>query len=89
VPLFLRGVDKRGKEFLDFTAALNVSAGGALVVSRHPLGRSARLTIEIPSVPMPANTMPSPIRHLKAKVVRTSAKEIYNVYALRFNRPLV
>jgi hypothetical protein len=89
VPLFLRGTDKGGKEFLDFTAAINVSAGGALVISRHPLSRSAKLTIEIPSVPLPQAALPPPVRHLKARVVRSAPKEVYNIYALRFSRPLV
>ncbi len=89
IPLFLRGVDKGGKEFLDFTAALNVSAGGALVISRHPLSRSSKLTIEIPKAPVPMSPLPASVRFLKARVVREATKVPFNVYALRFNRPLV
>ncbi len=82
-------MDKGGREFLDFTAALNVSAGGALVISRHPLTRSSKLTIEIPKAPLPMSPLPSSVRVLKARVVRTATKVPYNLYALRFSRPLV
>lgn len=89
IPVFVRGTDKSGKQFLDFTVALNVSAGGALVVSRHMLARSSRLSLEIPTSPMPKLPLPEASRIQKARVVRTDDKEAYNLYALCFQRPLI
>src|SRR5260370_42585230 len=56
IPLFVRGVDKHGKDFLDFTVALNISAGGALVAIRRPLPRASVLSQEVPSSPWPQLT---------------------------------
>ena len=89
IPLFVRGVDGSGKEFLEFTVALNLSAGGALVVCHHPLARSARLSLEIPSGPAPKFPLPEPARSLRARVIRTITKDVYNLHALSFNRPLI
>jgi len=90
IPLFLRGSDRSGKEFLDFTTALNVSAGGALIAARRPLRTSARLSLEIPSSPLPRlSASLDAVNSLKAKIVRTTNKDTYSLYALRFNRPLL
>ncbi len=89
IPVFVRGTDKNGEEFLDFSVALNVSGGGALLVCRQPLSRSARLSLEMPSTPLPlAFQLESP-RSLKGRVIRTASKDSDNLYALRFNRPLI
>jgi len=89
IPVFVGGTDKSGKQFLDFTVALNVSAGGALVISRHALARSAKLSLEIPTSPKPKLPLPEPSHIQKARVIRMEDKEAYNLYALRFNHPLI
>jgi len=90
IPVFLRGTDDDGKPFLDFTMALNLSVGGALIVSRHPLSRSSMLSLEMPTCPMPnlPQTQASS-RVKKVRVVRAEDKDAYNLYALRFNQPLI
>ncbi|PYV10876.1 MAG: hypothetical protein DMG23_06190 [Acidobacteria bacterium] len=90
IPLFVGGVDKQGREFLDFTVAVNISAGGALVPIRRALRRSARLSLEIPSSPWPrVVTQLRSIRALQARVVRSSGEDSYNLCAIRFTRPLI
>ncbi len=89
IPVFIRGTDNNGKEFLDFTVALNVSGGGALLATRQPLSRSARLSLEIPSTPLPQSLQSASPRPLKARVIRTASKDSYNLYGLRFSRPLI
>ena len=90
IPLFVRGADNTGKHFVDFTIAVNISAGGALVLSRHPLSRTTKLSLEIPTAPLSkAPIAEQSIRSLKARVVRAGKEEAYNVYALRFSRPLI
>src|SRR5260370_12022419 len=89
IPLFVRGVDKHGKDFLDFTVALNISAGGALVAIRRPLPRASVLSLEVPSSPWPQLTARlQSVRSLQARVLRTADNASFNLCALRFMRPL-
>ena len=60
IPLFVRGTDEQGKAFLEFTCALNFSAGGALLALRQHLSRHAQVSLEIPSAPLPHLPVSSP-----------------------------
>ncbi len=89
IPLFVRGVERSGKEFLDFTVAFNVSAGGALVAIRRAIPRTTQLSLEIPSAPwLRLMVPPQAVRSLKARVVRLARHDTYNLCAVQFNRPL-
>lgn len=89
VPVFARGFDEQGKEFLEFTATLNISAGGALVAMRRYLAPSSSITLEIPSAPMPKLSEPSQIsRIFQARVVRVSPSNSSFLCALSFDEPL-
>ena len=90
IPVFLRGVLKEGKEFLDFTVVLNVSAGGALVATRRVLPRASRLSIELPAAPVPLPCLPLRPKHaLLARVVRITAGDTCHLCAVRFSHPLI
>ncbi len=90
IPVFVRGVDDRGKEFLEFTSALNISAGGALLAVRRYMKRSSRVTLEIPSAPLPQlEVAPQVVRNIRAEVVRVTHSDHGHMWALRFTRPLV
>jgi len=90
IPLFLRGVDKNGKEFLDFTLAVNLSAGGALIVSRRSLACGSRLFLEIPTPPLPHFPVTRATkRTLSARVLRGINKHTFSLYAVHFARPLI
>ena len=90
IPLFLRGVDKNGKEFVEFTVALNVSAGGALVASRRSLARASQLSLEIPTAPIPPLAItPELKRALSGRVLRGINKNTFSLYAVRFIPPLI
>ncbi len=83
-------MDKHGKDFLDFTVALNISAAGALVATRRALPKSSTLSLEVPSSPWPQLTAQlQSVRSLQARVVRTTGQDAYNLCALRFKRPLI
>src|SRR2546430_12921575 len=89
IPVFVRSRDEKGKEFLEFATALNVSAGGALVAVRRSLPLSAQVLLEIPSAPLPATTsLPKASRSLRAKAVRITHAEGYNLIGLKFTHPL-
>jgi len=89
IPVFVRGTDESGKEFLEFATALNISAGGVLLATRRSLPKSASLALEIPVAPLPADSISSQsIRSLKAKLVRISHGERYHLLGLRFTRAI-
>ncbi len=89
IPVFVRGVDDRGKEFLEFTSALNISAGGALLAVRRYVKRSSRVTVEIPSAPLPQlEVAPQFVRNIRAQVVRVTHSDHGHLWGLKFTRPL-
>jgi len=90
IPVFVRTRDGKGKEFLEFATALNVSAGGMLVAVRRVLPALAQISLEIPSAPVAALAlMPSVSRNLRAKALRTEPAQGYYLLGLKFSRPLV
>lgn len=89
IPVFARGVDEKGKDFLDFTTVLDVSAGGAMLATRRNLSQSSRLTLEIPSAPLNERAAGRPsIRTLRAKIVRITTSDRCHLCALEFTHPL-
>ena len=90
IPVFVRSRDGKGKEFLEFATALNVSAGGMLVAMRRVLPAVAQIRLEIPSAPVAAVALlPKASRTLRAKALRTTPAEGYYLLGLKFSRPLL
>jgi hypothetical protein len=90
IPVFVRSRDEKGKEFLEFATALNVSAGGALIAVRRSLPKAAQVLLEIPSAPLAAATgLPRAARTLRARAVRVSHSDGYHLLGLKFSRPLL
>src|ERR1017187_6708305 len=48
IPFFMRGSKTTGEEFLEFSTALNISAGGALLATTWYLEASTHITLEVP-----------------------------------------
>ncbi len=90
IPVFVRSRDGKGKEFLEFATALNVSAGGMLVAIRRALPVVAQIQLEIPSAPVASLALlPRASRTLRAKALRTTSGEGYYLLGLKFMRPLL
>ncbi len=90
IPVFVRSRDDKGKDFLEFATALNISAGGVLVAVRRSLPPSARILLEIPSAPLAATAkLPKASRTLRARTVRVTHAEGYHLVGLKFSRPLL
>jgi hypothetical protein len=90
VPVFVRSRDEKGKEFLEFATALNISAGGALVAVRRALPPSAQVLLEIPSAPLSATAaLPKASRTLRARTLRVTHADGYHLLGLKFSRPLI
>lgn len=90
IPIFVRSRDENGKEVLEFATALNISAGGALVVVRRSVPLSAQLLLEIPSAPLVSgNSFPKASRVLRARIVRVTHVDGYHLLGLKFSHPLL
>lgn len=90
IPIFVRGMDQEGKEFLEFATALNISAGGILIATRRSLPKSASLSLEIPVAPLPPSVVSArSVRSLKARLVRVTHGERCHFLGLKFARPLL
>ncbi len=89
LPVFLRSVDRDGKESLEFATGLNVSAGGILVATRRALPLAMQTLLEIPVAPftLPAKA-PKTTRKLSAKIVRIVHGDDFHLIGMRFQRPL-
>jgi hypothetical protein len=89
IPVFVRSRDRKGKEFLEFATALNVSAGGMLVALRRIFPSLAKIRLEIPSPPLATVSLPKASRSLNAKALRTTPIEGCYLLGLQFSRPLL
>jgi len=89
IPVFVRTRGEDGKDSLEFATAINVSPGGALVVARRSLTKSALVSLEIPSAPIASvDGMPSSSRTMRAKTVWVKHLDDYHLLGLKFARPL-
>jgi len=90
IPVFVHSRDHKSNEMLEFTTALNVSAGGMLIAARKIPPVSSEIRIEIPSAPLSALAMlPKASRGLRARVLRSTPVEGYNLLGLKFSHPLL
>jgi PilZ domain len=89
VPVFVRGKDSGGKEFLEFATAVNVSIGGALLATRRFLPRFTTVALEVPSSALPRKrVVPRAVRRLRGRLVRVTAVDEYQMWAVKFSSPL-
>lgn len=89
IPVFIRSREDNGKESLEFATAVNISAGGALVVVRRPLSKSSAVSLEIPSAPIgPIDGVRRSSRALRARTVWVAHLNDYHLLGLKFTRPL-
>src|SRR4051812_46962928 len=49
IPVFVRGLDPNGRQFVDFATALDISVGGALLAIHRFLPKGSKILLEIPS----------------------------------------
>ncbi len=89
VPVFVRGTDAAGTQFIELTKTLNISATGACIASVHVLrlDQTVHLTIPAPS-PSSSSLVPSETPPIRAKVRRQDAVADIRLFGLEFLRPL-
>ena len=89
VPVFLRGGDMSGAEFIELTKTLNICANGACIASTHVLqpDQLVYLTVPAPS-PTSSGLVPNETPPIAAKVLRQDAAGDMRLFGLEFLRPL-
>src|SRR3979409_1746158 len=70
IPMFVRGVDASGAEFLDLTKTLDISSTGASLPSQRLLRADQLLNLTIPAPPSPSSTLPAETPPIQARVRR-------------------
>ncbi len=92
VPVFVRGIDPNGRQFVDFATALDISVGGALVAIHRFLPKGSKILLEIPSAPVASSTPTVPRstrQRFYAKTVRVTDGEQVKLMGLQFNKPMM
>jgi len=89
VPVFLRGADAAGVDFIELTRTLNISARGACLTCSHHLriNQIVHLTIPAPA-PASSSMVPSETPPITARVRRQQDLGDLKVFGLEFLRPL-
>ena len=89
VPVFVRGADASGVEFIELTKTLNISATGASIASTHILRPEQGIHLTIPT-PSPASSglVPSETPPISARVLREEALGDIRVFGVEFLRAL-
>ena len=89
VPIFLRGTDASGADFVELTKTLNISATGACIASARVLRRDQIVNLTVPT-PSPASSgiVPNETPPIAAKVLRQDLVGDMRLFGLEFLRPL-
>lgn len=89
VPLFVRGLDSRGEQFLELGKTLNIGAMGALVACplAPRIGDTVTLTVPSPSITSSA-LVPAQMSPVQAMTLRQQAVGDVYVIAFEFLRPI-
>jgi PilZ domain-containing protein len=89
IPVFVRGADASGAEFIELTKTLNISAFGACIACQHVLrpNQSVQLTIPTPS-PVSSSLVPSETPPIIARVLRQNMVGETRLFGLEFIHPL-
>jgi hypothetical protein len=88
-PVFLKGSDASGTEFVELTKTLNISAIGACITSTHMLrpDQTVQLTIPAPSQAS-SSLIPSETPPIAARVKWQEFLGELRLFGLEFLRPL-
>ena len=88
IPMFVRGTDQDGKHFVDFATALNISAGGALLVLKRRLQPEEQVFLEIPVGLLPQTLVTKVVQQIRARTLRVEPVEKAFVVGVQFVNPL-
>ncbi len=89
IPVFVRGTDASGSEFIELTKTLNISAFGACIACQRVLQTKqvVHLTVPAPS-PATPSLVPSETPPIMARVLRQTMVGDTRLFGLEFVYPL-
>jgi hypothetical protein len=87
IPLFVQPSDHRSGEQLEFAAAVNISAGGALLQTKSYFPLDSIITLRIPASPSAAGDRREQV--IEATVIRFQARGKGFELAVQFAEPLI
>jgi hypothetical protein len=89
IPVFVRGTDASGSEFIELTKTLNISAFGACIACQHVLRANQTVHLTIPA-PAPASSsfVPSATPPIIARVLRQNMVGDTRLFGLEFLHPI-
>ena len=89
VPVFVRGVEVGGADFVELTKTLNISASGACIASTHVMrpDKVVQLTFPAPSSVF-SSTIPAETPPIPARVKRQEPSGELRLIGVEFLRPL-
>jgi hypothetical protein len=88
IPMFVRGVDAAGIEFLDLTKTLDISSTGAYLASPRLLRAEQLLQLTIPAPPSPSSILPAELPPIQARVLRHRATGGIHLLGVEFLKAL-
>ena len=89
VPLFLKGMDASGHEFLDLTKTLDISATGAYLASPRPLRKNDLVSLTIPAPSLSTTgLLPAGNTPIQARVLRTETAGDVHLVEVEFLRSI-
>jgi hypothetical protein len=89
VPVFLRGVNARGEEFLELAKTLDISAVGAFIASPRSVQANEYVSLTIPAPPPPhSGLVPAETPPIPARVRRLQTAGDVHLVGVEFLKPL-
>ncbi len=89
VPLFVRGKDAHGEQFLDLAKTLDISALGAFITCPRPLAISEVVTLTIPAPSITSSALvPAGMPPIQARVKRQQEAGDVHLVGVEFLKPI-
>lgn len=88
IPFLVRGPNLPEGRLLELATALDISSGGALLVTRRYLAAETQITLEVPVSLADKAQLPHPLSFLQATILRTVRTPQHFLAGVQFAEPL-
>ena len=88
IPIFVRGTDAAGLEFLDLTKTLDISATGAYLASPRAIRTNQVVNLTIPAPLFSSAGLPAETPPIQARVRRHRTTEGIHLLGVEFSKAL-
>jgi PilZ domain len=89
VPLFVRGRDSQGQQFLELAKTLDISALGAFITCPQPLTLNEVVTLTVPAPSITSSALvPAGMPPMQAKVKRQQVAGDVYLIGVEFLKPI-